>query len=178
MVVIGSCQFCGINGIFYYAKQLFEDITEGDRLLAQKLMVGLSVCQVLASIICSRFIDHFGRRYLIMKGQQVLIFILIAIFVVDNMQDFANISILHYIIIILIYCHIITFNFSLGPVGIIYAAELVPNLIPIIVTLRFCTFLVALTTNYIIHEFGIGQLFLMFGILSGVAQYYLHDRMR
>jgi len=49
----------------------------------------------------------------------------------------------------------------------------VPNLTPVIVTLRFATFLVALSTNYIIHEFGIGQLFLMFGVLSTVAHTYL-----
>lgn len=35
MVVIASCQLAGINGIFYYAKQLFLDITGGDKLLSQ-----------------------------------------------------------------------------------------------------------------------------------------------
>lgn len=49
---------------------------------------------------------------------------------------------------------------------------------PIIVTLRSATFLVALTTNFIIHEFGIGQLFLMYGVLSVVAYTYLQTRLR
>jgi hypothetical protein len=57
----------------------------------------------------------------------------------------------HLLIIVLLYLHVVAFNFSLGPVCIIYAAELVPNFTPIIITLRSFTFLVALTTNYLIH---------------------------
>ena len=141
-------------------------------------MVGLAICQVGASLICSRFVDYFGRKFLILRGQQTLIFILFVIFIVDNIQEELNLKVLHYLIIALLYVHVIAFNFSLGPVAIIYAAELVPNLTPIIVTLRAATFFVALSTNYIIHEFGIGQLFLMFGVLSAVAHTYLNRHLR
>lgn len=85
IVAIASCQLCGINGIFYYAKQLFTEVTEGDAKLSQQLMVGLSLCQAVASFICSFFVDFFGRKYIILKGQQTLIFILFSIFIVDNM---------------------------------------------------------------------------------------------
>lgn len=178
IVVIASIQFSGINAIFYYAKQLFNHITAYDQDLTQQLILGLSICQFIASLICSKIIDVFGRKYLLLKGQQILILILVVIFIVDQLKDLIDKDLVHYIIIALIYLHIVVFNFSLGPVGIIFAAELVPNLIPIIVTLRFITFLVALSTNYIIHEFGIGQLFFMFGTLSTIAQYYLWERMR
>lgn len=136
-------------------------------------MIGLALTQTFASLICSFLVDLFGRKYLILKGQKILIMILFSIFVVDNMQEYISSQFLHILIVVLLYLHIITFNFSLGPVGIIYAAQLVPNLTPIIVTLRFATFLVALSTNYIIHEFGIGQLFLMFGVLSTIVHTYL-----
>jgi hypothetical protein len=129
-------------------------------------------------LICSKIIDIFGRKYLLLKGQQILILILAMIFIVDHLKDLIDKDLVNYIIIALIYLHIVVFNFSLGPVGIIYAAELVSNLIPIIVTLRFLTFLVALSTNFIIHEFGIGQLFFMFGTFSSIAQYFLYNRMR
>lgn len=178
MVVIASCQVCGTNGIFFYAKQLFTEVTDGDSILSQQLMVGLSLCQAAASFICSFFVDFFGRKYLLLKGQQTLIFILFSIFIVDNLQDFLAPKLLHFCIVVLLYAHVITFNFSLGPVAIMYAAELVPNLTPVIVTLRFANFLVALSTNYIIHEFGIGQLFLVFGVLSAVAHTYLQTRIR
>jgi hypothetical protein len=151
IVAIASCQLCGINGIFYYAKQLFTEVTEGDAKLSQRLMVGLSLCQAAASLICSLFVDYFGRKYLILRGQRALILILFSIFIVDNLQEYLDAQVLHLLIIALLYLHVITFNFSLGPICIIYSAELVPDMAPIIVALRFATFLVALSTNYIIH---------------------------
>lgn len=50
-------------------------------------MLGLAFCQGVSSLICSRFVDLFGRKFLLMKGQQILIGILLAIFVVDNLGD-------------------------------------------------------------------------------------------
>jgi hypothetical protein len=85
-------------------------------------MIGLALTQTFASLICSFLVDLFGRKYLILKGQKILIMILFSIFVVDNMQDYVSSQFLHILIVILLYLHIITFNFSLGPVGIIYAA--------------------------------------------------------
>jgi MFS family permease len=178
MVVMASCQLCGINGIFYYAKQLLGEVTGGDVRLAQELMLGLAFCQGASSLICSRFVDLFGRKFLLMKGQQILIGILLAIFVVDNLGDEMGIPGLSYLTVMLIYAHVIIFNFSLGPVAVIYAAELVPNMTPMIVSLRTATFMVALSTNYIIHEFGIGQLFLLFGVLTAVAHTFLQRRLR
>jgi len=177
IIVVASTQLSGINGIFYYAKQLFQDITGGDKLLSQQLMLGLALCQTISCLTIGRFIDLFGRKYLLMKGQQALIVILGVIFVMDNLQDYYSSNVLHYLIIIMLYVHIIAFNFSLGPVCIVYATELVPNLTPIVVAQRVCTFLVALSTNYLIHEFGIGQMFLMFGVLSLIAHYYLSDKL-
>jgi hypothetical protein len=85
-------------------------------------MVGLSICQAASSFICSFFVDFFGRKNLILKGQKTLIFILFSIFIVDNLRDYLYPNLLHFLIIALLYIHIIVFNFSLGPVCIIYAA--------------------------------------------------------
>lgn len=85
-------------------------------------MVGLSLCQIVGSLICSRFIDYFGRKYLILRGQRLLILVLFTIFVVDNIQEELGFKFLHYIIIALLYLHVFIFNLSLGPACIIYAA--------------------------------------------------------
>ena len=123
MIVTASVQFSGINGIFYYAKQLFNDITDYNFQLTQKLVIGLSICQFIASLICSKIIDVYGRKFLVLKGQQILIFILFMIFIVDQLKVYIDDSkLIHYTIIALIYLHIVVYNFSLGPVGIVYAA--------------------------------------------------------
>jgi len=58
-----------------------------------------------------------------LKGQQILIFILFMIFIVDQLKVYIDDSkLIHYTIIALIYLHIVVYNFSLGPVGIVYAA--------------------------------------------------------
>ena len=178
MVVIGSCQLTGINAIFLYAKQLFQEITDNDMLLSQQLMVGLALCQLLSCSISGRFIDSFGRKYLLVRGQFGLIIILAAIFLVDSYSSWFRKDIEHYILICLIYSHIIIFNFSLGPVCIIYAAELVTNITPIIVTKRMVNLMVAISTNYLMHRYGIGPLFLLYGVLSLVAHSYLRGRLR
>ena len=121
MVVIASNQLIGINVIFYYAKQLFKEVTDHDSELTQNLMLALAVCQAISSIISSRFIDKFGRKYLFIRGQSTLIFILFTVYVVDSMSNYVKVEITHYLIISLIFMHVITFNCSLGPICIIYA---------------------------------------------------------
>lgn len=122
VLMMVSVQGCGINGIFYFAKQLFQDITGGEALLSQQLMLGLSVCQVCSCLFAGKFIDQFGRKYLLLRGQASLVAILMGIFIVDNLQEYIHPKLVHYAIIALIYAHIVVFNFSLGPVCIIYAA--------------------------------------------------------
>ena len=85
--MVASSQLCGISGIFYYAKQMFISITQNNVLLSQQLMVGLSSCQLIACLVANRLIDPFGRRFIILWGQRLLIMILGLIFVVDNIED-------------------------------------------------------------------------------------------
>ena len=178
MVVICALQLSGISAIFIYAKQLFLSVTDHNNRMSQDLMMGIAFCQVFSSSISGNFIDMFGRKFLLERGLIILTVILGLIFMVDNLDVYISPSIVHYIIISLIYMHVIAFNFTLGPICILYSAELVDNMTPIIMSLRASTFLVALTTNYIIHEYGIGQLFLIYSILTGICYYYLTDHLR
>ena len=47
-------------------------------------MLGLALCQLVACTISGWFIDSFGRRYLMLRGQIGLIIIMVTIFVVDS----------------------------------------------------------------------------------------------
>ena len=81
--MITSGQLTGINAIFLYAKQLFKEITENDEHLSQQLMLGLAFCQLFSCSISGRFIDTFGRKYLLKRGQIGLVAVLAAIFLID-----------------------------------------------------------------------------------------------
>jgi hypothetical protein len=178
LIVIASNQLIGINVIFYYAKQLFKEVTDNDSEFTQNLMLSLSICQVLSSIVSSRFIDKFGRKYLFLRGQSTLIFILFSVYVIDSMSSYIRIEYTHYLIISLIFIHVITFNCSLGPVCIIYAVELVTDITPIILTLKICSLCVALSTNFLMKTIGLGLMFLIYAFISTLSFIYLSFRMK
>ena len=142
-------------------------------------MLGMAFCQLAACSMSGRFIDSFGRKYLMLRGQIGLIGIMMTIFLVDSCADYLpSRDFYHYTLIFLFYSHVIVFNFTLGPICILYAAELVSNLTPVIVTKRTVNLTVAISTNYIMYEFGIGPMFLLYAVLSLVVHYYLRDRLR
>jgi MFS family permease len=147
-------------------------------MLSQKLMLGLSLFQLLACSFSGRFIDSFGRKYLLLRGQVAIILILGVIFILDSFADMLEKSLYNQLLIALFYLHVIVFNFTLGPVCILYAAELVSNLAPVIVTKRLVNLIVAISTNYLLHEVGIGPMFLLYAVLSLAVHYYLRDRLR
>lgn len=65
-----------------------------------------------------------------------------------------------------IFVHILVHNWSLGSVCIIYAADLLNDLTYVIVMLKICSFSVAMSSEYLIEWVGIGQTFLMYGLIS------------
>ena len=141
-------------------------------------MLGMALCQLLACSLSGRFIDSFGRRFLLIRGQIGIIIIMGSIFLADCLSEYMRKNIYHYSLIALFYLHVIVFNFSLGPICILYAAELVDNITPVIVTKRLVNLIVAISTNYLMHEVGIGPMFFLYGVLSLAVHYYLRDRMR
>jgi MFS family permease len=82
LVVIASNQFSGTNSILFYAKQLFNKVTDNDLHLTQILIILLSIVQLLAVIVSTQIIDKLGRKVMILKGQAfvAICLILIALF--------------------------------------------------------------------------------------------------
>ena len=90
IIVISSNQLSGINGIFFYAKQLFTKITGGQAGLAQTLMLLISMTQVGAVLVGSQIIDRYGRRKIILYGQIILFIALSGIFITEVFVDLIN----------------------------------------------------------------------------------------
>ena len=83
MVVIASNQFSGTNSILYYAKQLFNKITDNDLHLTQFLIILLSIVQLLAVIVSTQIIDKLGRKVMILRGQAFVAVCLVLISIFD-----------------------------------------------------------------------------------------------
>lgn len=74
-------------------------------------------------------------------------FILMAIFLSDfliasSLNPFAS----QIMVIMFVFVHVLVMNFTLGNLCIVYCAEIVEDITWIVITLKVCSFLVALTT--------------------------------
>ncbi len=84
----------------------------------------------------------------------------------------------HFFIGMLINLHVIIFNLSLGPICMFYCSEIMTDLKYMILTLKCLSLFFALSSDYLIHLLGIGQMFLIFGVLSLGVHLYLMVEMK
>ena len=77
---------------------------------------------------------------------------------------------------LLIFSHIFVHNMSLSPVCVVYCTEIVEDIWWIIITLKVCSFSIAMTADYMIEYLGFGNMFLIFGIISVGLFLYLNPR--
>jgi predicted MFS family arabinose efflux permease len=63
-----SNQFCGINAIIFYAKQLFMRITNNNNNLSQLIIIFLGIIQIIATFIGGRMMDKWSKRKFLFAG--------------------------------------------------------------------------------------------------------------
>jgi predicted MFS family arabinose efflux permease len=63
-----SNQFCGINAIIFYAKQLFMRITNNNNNLSQLIIIFLGIIQIIATFIGGRMMDKWSKRNFLFAG--------------------------------------------------------------------------------------------------------------
>lgn len=117
IVIAISNQVSGVNAIFFYAKQLFTNLTGGDQGWVQKDLLGLGIFQVLLTLMSSFLLDKFGRRSLMLTGMSILVFSLFGAFFATDVFNMGS-----GIIVFFIFLHIFGFSISLGPICGLYAS--------------------------------------------------------
>ena len=121
LVVIASNQLSGTNSILYYAKQLFNKITDSDVSKSQLLIIVLSLVQVLATFVSSQVVDKVGRKKMILRGQASIAICLFGIVIFDKIvSQFIGTTVGNIGVISLIFIHLMIMNLTLGPCCIIY----------------------------------------------------------
>lgn len=117
IVLAISNQFCGINAIMFYAKQLFTNLTGGDQEWIQRDLFGLGIFQVIMTFVSSFLLDKFGRRPLMLAGESIIVFSLFAAYFATDILNMSS-----GVIVFLIFLHIFGFSISLGPICCLYAS--------------------------------------------------------
>jgi sugar porter (SP) family MFS transporter len=113
-------QWCGINVIFYYAKDVFQDsgFKVADILIN---IVFIGSVNLLATLVALRTVDRWGRRPLMLFGYAGLT----ALFVVMGLCFALNTRGVHMLAIVL--AAIACYAMSLAPITWVLIAEIFPN---------------------------------------------------
>lgn len=113
-------QITGMNAILYYAPEIFKATGQvGHSALMQTILIG--IINLAFTIVAIRYVDHWGRRKLLLLGSAGMALCLALIggaFFYHIMQG--------YLILIAILAYIGFFAVSLGPMTFVVIAELFP----------------------------------------------------
>ena len=113
-------QWCGINVIFYYAKDVFKDsgFKVADILIS---IVFIGSVNLLATLVAFRTVDRWGRRPLMLFGYAALT----VLFVVLGVCFARNSHGIHMLVLVLV--AIACYAMSLAPITWVLIAEIFPN---------------------------------------------------
>ena len=172
VVVAVANQFSGINAIIFYAKQVFEHITNGNKEMAQEYSFDLGVLQVVVTFLSGFLINRYGRRTLMLSGMTVIVLSLLGGAVEAWLEDDTS-----HILLIVVFLHIVGFSLSLGPVGMLYIAEIMENVTLAVCVIWILTLFVSMISEIMIKSLGIGTAFFFYGVISLVCLVYLKNNM-
>ncbi|WP_285845025.1 sugar porter family MFS transporter [Oceanobacillus profundus] len=164
-------QFIGINIILYYAPRIFESLGAGQSAsMLQTVLVGL--IGVVVSFIAMRYVDTYGRKFLLLIGSAGCAICLLAVATLF-LSGIYGISTLIFIL-----AFVAIFQMTWGPVTWVMLAEIFPNkirgqAISIAVTLHWGANLAASSTFPPLNEaFGAGSFFI-YGTISILAFFFV-----
>lgn len=155
MVLTFSNQLSGINAILFYAKQLFLKITNENDTLSQMLVLFLGIVQMIASFSGGIMMDRGNKKTFLIIGEILMALCLFAIYKLEHVDI---------MVILLVFCHIIAYSFSVGPLHMYYASKMLKNPGYLSVTNWTASFLVALFAKFMISDLGIGNMSLFFSV--------------
>ncbi|OAY63320.1 Sugar transporter ERD6-like 6 [Ananas comosus] len=166
-------QLSGINGIVFYAGNIFKSAGLTDSNLAT---CGLGAIQVLATGVTTWLLDKAGRRILLIistAGMTISLFFVSAAFFLEDI--FSEDSHIHHVLSILslvgLVANIIAFSFGLGAIPWIIMSEILPvnikSLAGSVATLAnwLTSFIVTMTANLLLN-WSNGGTFAIYAIVS------------
>ncbi|MBS1745891.1 MAG: sugar porter family MFS transporter [Bacteroidetes bacterium] len=114
-------QVTGINAIMYYAPEIFKSTGDAtSSALMQTVLVG--VINVLFTLVAIKYVDHWGRRILLLAGtagMAVCLAVVGGAFYFDVAKG--------YVVLVAILAYIAFFAVSLGPLAFVVIAEIFSN---------------------------------------------------
>jgi MFS transporter, SP family, galactose:H+ symporter len=164
-------QITGINVVTYYAPKIFQAAGFENHNIAMFATMLVTTVNFIASIISLWLIDKCGRRPLLITGITGMIFSLFTISLIFNLFH-SNSS---FLIIIALMLFVSSFAISFGSISWVINSEIYPKEIRGravgISTLAnwICNYLVSISFLSLMHNFGTGNTFLLYGTIAIIA---------
>jgi len=139
-VIAVANQLSGINAIIFYARQLFEQVADSKTALEYTFYLGL--LQVAVTFLSGFLLNRYGRRTLMLLGSSIVVFSLLSAFLCESLLPDS-----HSLVSALIFLHLVGFSLSLGPVSMVYVAEIMENISLVVVVVWVLTITVSLVSR-------------------------------
>ncbi|KAL4609649.1 solute carrier family 2, facilitated glucose transporter member 9-like [Arapaima gigas] len=121
IVIYSSLQLCGINAVYLYSFDVFRAL--GMQPSQQRYAtLGTSICEVMASTICTMVIENAGRKVLLTGGYLAMGVTLSFLTITLHMQDYD--SWVPYCSMVFIFMYIIIFCCGPGATAAVLPAEI------------------------------------------------------
>jgi SP family arabinose:H+ symporter-like MFS transporter len=167
VLMLGS-QLSGINAIMYYSTEIFKNATDNAAAaFAASIWIGL--VNLLATFIAILFMDKAGRKPLLLIGNAVQVFALMAVGFIYSQNPHSS-ALLGFVIL-----YIAAFAMAMGPLPWIVCSEIFPARLRGR-AMSMATFfiwsgclLVAQTFPYLLEKIGPAPTFWMFAACSGIT---------
>jgi predicted MFS family arabinose efflux permease len=122
LFVITANQLSGINAILYYAKQLFNKITNDDIFMTKLLMIGLAIIQIVATFIGAFSASRRGRKSILIFGLVAVAILMFLLYLSYDFLSLINQILSEAIMGGFLFLFILFFNMSLGSFCIVYCS--------------------------------------------------------
>ncbi|XP_019394657.1 PREDICTED: solute carrier family 2, facilitated glucose transporter member 11-like isoform X1 [Crocodylus porosus] len=112
VTVIIVMQLCGINAVYFYTFEVLctAGFEEGR---IPYISLGVGLCELFSTILCTFTIERFGRKTLLWKGYAMMALVLVLLTITLSLQNKYNWT--SYCSVILIFLFV--FFFGIGPCG-------------------------------------------------------------
>ncbi|KAE8207212.1 hypothetical protein CF335_g1308 [Tilletia laevis] len=171
-------QFVGINALIYYSPQIFEQLGLSYN---SRLTMGwvANLCQLLGVILSFPLVDRVGRKPLLAFGSigMTICLLIVAILTAKFSSDWASHRGEGWTAVAFVFCYMVIFGMSWGPVPWTMPAEIFPSSLRAkgvalsTVSNWFNNFIIGLITPPLIQSTGYGA-FVFFAVFSFLSLFF------
>jgi len=126
MIMMAAQQFSGINVVMYYSTIIFREEAELSPSAASSATLGMTVANVVVTLVSTLIVDRLGRRLLMLSGMLGMwvcsMCIVIALHLLKLDHDKYQIA--AYFAIVFVYAFVISFATGPGSIPWFYVSEL------------------------------------------------------